>query len=250
MGLYVLAVCLNFLVNFLLILGTNQMLGEHFCLKRTAVSAALGGVYAAVCLCWHPLGHTVLRLCAIGLMSKIAFGGSLGRPGLLFMLLQLAVSGIAAGLRSSGIISVIITAAGVCAMFLSGLWDRRTKYIPVELFYGGKTVRVTALLDTGNTLRDPLTGRQVLVLGADAARELTGLSHTELRSPVETIPKRPLPGLRLIPYHTIDTPEGMLLGLWVQQAKVGKQKGGVLVALAPEKLSEDGQFQALTGGTA
>lgn len=248
MGLYMLATFLNFLVNFFLLIGTNQIIGEHLNVKRSVVAAALGGVYAAVCLHIYVLGNTLWRLCAIGIMSKLAFGRCLGRQGLLFMILQLAVSGVAAGLHSSGLLSVIITAVGICVMFLAGIWDRRTKHIPVELSYGGKTVRVIALRDTGNTLQDPLTGQPVLVLGADAAKELTGLSPAQLRRPVDVLPKQPIPGLRLIPYHTIDTPEGLLLGVWIKEAKIGKRKAGTLVAFAPEKLSEDGSIQALTGG--
>ena len=129
------------------------------------------------------------------------------------------------------------------------MWDRRTGIVPVELSYGGRTARITALRDTGNTLLDPLTGRQVLVVGADVAELLMGLTPRELRYPVDTMTKKRIPGLRLIPYHTIDNPGGMLLGLWVEKVKIGKQKGGALVALAPEKLCEDGRFQALTGGS-
>lgn len=249
MGVYIFAACLNFVVNFLLIIGTNQILTEHLSFKRAAAAAALGGVHAAGSLYFPPLGHTLWRLCAISFMSRLAFGGFWGRRALLFTVLQLAVSGIAAGLHSSGILSVMVTAIGVCAMFLSGVWDQRTKFLPVELSYGGKTVHLTAMRDTGNTLQDPLTGRPVLVLGADVATKLTGLTPSELRHPVEMLRKRPSFGLRLIPYHTIDNPEGMLLGLWIEKAKIGKQKGGALVAFAPERLSEDGQFQALTGGT-
>lgn len=250
MELYGLAVFLNLFINLLLILGTNQILGEPNRLKRTVIAAGVGGIYAALCLRWFALGHTLLRLCVIGVMGKIAFGRFWGKGSFLFMLLQMAVGGLAVGLRSSGIVSVILTTVGIGAMFLSGVWDRRRRLIPVELCYGGRTVCVTALRDTGNTLKDPLTGRSVMVLGADAAAELTGLTPAQLRKPVETLPEQPIPGLRLIPYHTIDTKDGMLLGLWVAQAKIGKEKGGALVALAPEKLSEDGSVQALMGGMA
>lgn len=248
MGIYVLAVVLNFLVNFLLILGTNQILNEHLSWKRVAVAAGFGGIYAAVCLRWHFWGHTLWHVCAICLMSKLAFGKLLGRRGLVFLLLQLAVSGIAAGLHSSGLASVAVTVVCVCVMFLSGIWEKREKFVPVELFYGEKKVCLTALCDTGNTLQDPLTGSSVLVVGADVAEELTGLTPSQLRCPVAAVSKRLISGLRLIPYHTIDTADGMLLGVWIPQAKIGKQKTGVLVALAPEKLSEDGKFQALIGG--
>ena len=245
MGLYILAVGLNFLVNLFLLLGTNQMAGDNPKIKRAAIAAGIGGVYAAICLRYGFFGNLLFRLLVIALMNHIAFSKCFGGRGILFLLEQLAISGIAAGLQNGGIVSVILGAVGVCLICLGGLFEK--KQIPVKLSYGNRQVSVTALKDTGNTLKDPVTGRSVLVLGADAAEALTGLTKLQLRHPVDTMGT--IPGLRLIPYHTIDRAQGMMLGLWVKDAKVGRRKGGVLVALAPEPLSKDGSVQALTGGT-
>lgn len=246
MTLYIIAVLLNFLVNFFLMIGTNQIAGSAPGAKRAVIASAFGGLYAAVCLRYPFMGGLLWRLLSITLMSRIAFGRSFGGRGVLFLLQQLAISGITAGLQSSGILSVLLGAAGVCLVCMAGFLEK--KYIPVELTYGARRVRLTALRDTGNTLKDPITGRPVVVLGADAAEKLTGLKKEQLCRPVETMGV--LPGLRLIPYHTIDKPEGLMLGLWIREAKVGRRKCGILVALAPERLSEDGEVQALTGGAA
>lgn len=246
MGLYILAVFLNFLVNLFLLIGTNQMAGCSPNMKKAVCAAAVGGLYAAVCLRYSILGNLLFRLGSIALMNRIGFGRCFGGRGVLFLLQQLAISGIAAGMQSGGIFSVLLGAAGVCLVCMCGLFGKRQ--ISVKLTYGDRHICVDALRDTGNTLKDPLTGRPVLVLGADAAEKLTGLTPQQLRCPVETMGV--LPGLRLIPYHTIDKAQGMMLGLWIKEATVGRQKGGVLVALAPEALSKDGSVQALTGGAA
>jgi stage II sporulation protein GA (sporulation sigma-E factor processing peptidase) len=105
---------------------------------------------------------------------------------------------------------------------------------------------LTALQDTGNTLRDPITGRQVLVVGADVAQKLTGLTVQQLKKPVENVGL--LPGLRLIPYRAVGQEAGLLLALKLPQVKIGTWQGNSLVAFAPEGLSPDGAYQALTGG--
>ena len=119
------------------------------------------------------------------------------------------------------------------------------QYVPVELYHRGKHLHITALRDTGNTLRDPITGRSVVVVGPEVAAQLTGLSHEQLRTPVKSILS--LPGGRLIPYKTIADPSGLLLALPIKEAKIGTWKGSCLVAFAPEKLG-NGEFEALTGG--
>ena len=56
-----------------------------------------------------------------------------------------------------------------------------------------------------------------------------------------------LPGLRLIPYKTVGG-SGLLLGLWLQDVKIGSSQGSSLVAFSPEIFSAEGMYQALTGG--
>ena len=120
------------------------------------------------------------------------------------------------------------------------------KMIPIELETNGKIVRCTALQDTGNTLKDPLTGEPVLVVASDIGQQLTGLTQEQLRNPVESVML--LPGLRLIPYRAVGTRSGFLLAQKFSNVRVGTRRGSALVAFAPERLSMDGEYQALTGG--
>jgi len=102
------------------------------------------------------------------------------------------------------------------------------------------------LEDTGNCLRDPVTGASVLVVGAQAARLLTGLTQQQLRSPLTTLGT--IPGLRLIPYRTVGTGAGLLLAMRFQNVRIGSWQGSTLVAFAPEGLEMGHPYQALTGG--
>ena len=247
---------LNFLVDFLLLLGTNRLCGYPPCWGRSALAAVLGGIYGAVCMLpgMGFLGNTLWRCVFLGLMSWIAFGFSKSalRRAVIFVLLCMALGGIAQGFGIGGAASVIASAAAVCAMCILGFRDRpgSVSYVPVELSYGSKQLRVTALCDTGNTITDPITGRSVLVVGAEVAQQLTGLTQQQLRSPVSAVSQATIPGLRLIPYRTVSQPSGMLLALRFPRVRIGSWQGSSLVAFAPEKLCDDGQYQALTGGVA
>ena len=247
---------LNFLVDYLLLLGTNRLCGYPPGWGRSALSAALGGIYAAACMLpgFSFLGSTVWRLVSLGLMGWIAFGfhKSALRRTVIFVLLCMALGGIAQGLGAGGFISVIASAAALFGMCMLGFRNipGSVTYVPVELSYGDKKLRLTALHDTGNTLTDPVTGKPVLVVGAEVAQQLTGLTQQQLRSPVNAVSQSIVPGLRLIPYRSVGQPAGMLLALRFQNVRIGKWKGSSLVAFAPEKLSDDGQYQALTGGAA
>lgn len=247
-------ILLNFLVDFLLLLGANRLCGYPPGPGRVALAAGLGGLYGGACLLpgFGFLGNWFWRLVSLVLISWIAFGGgkSTLRRGVVFIFLTMALGGAVTVLGSGGFWGLVTSAGAVCLLCVLGFRGGigRNSYVPVELSYGGKNLRLTALQDTGNTLRDPVTGRPVLVVNAETARVLTGLSQQQLRSPVESMGA--IPGLRLIPYHTVGQESGMLLALRLPQVRIGQWRGSGLVAFAPEGLSANGEYQALTGGTA
>ena len=224
-----LTVALNFTVNYLLILGCGGLCRSVPGLGRALLGAAVGAVHAALCLVpgLEFLGHFFWRLLSVPLIGVVAFGNL--RQIVVLSVLCLGADGV---LSDSGIRRTLI---GLSMVVL--LWaivrKKDQQLVPVELKYGGKLLRLKALRDTGNCLRDPMTGRGVMVIGADAAGELTGLTAQQLRTPLETMGA--IPGLRLIPYKTVGS-SGFLLALKLPQVRIGNWKGGYTVAFAPEGL--------------
>ena len=249
-----LVVILNFLVDFLLLLGTNRLAGFPSGAKRCAAGAALGAVYSGGCMLpgFRFLSGTLWRGVSLALMSALAFGldRSAVKRGGVFVLLSMALGGIALSLGKGNFPALVLSAGGVwllCRAAFGGTVGGR-EYVPVTLTYGGKSVSIVALRDSGNTLRDPVTGEQVLVVSEDVARKLTGLSAKQLREPLETLTSRPLPGLRLIPYRSVGNGAGMLLGLRFEEVKLGSRTRSAVVAFAPEGFGRGEVYQALTGG--
>lgn len=242
---------LNFFVDFLLLIGTNRLGGHPPNYRRAALAAALGGGYGIITLLpgFSFLGNTLWRTVLLLFMGGIAFGFQRNalRRILLFYLLSMALGGVAMGLESGGIWSLLGAAAAVTALCIFGFRGKLGKeFLPVELTYGENKVKLTALRDTGNGLCDPITGQPVLIVGAQAAKRLTGLTEKELLDPVGTIGK--LPGLCLVPYRAVGKNGGMLLALRLQNVKIGTWQGTRTVAFAPEGLGDNKEYQALTGG--
>lgn len=247
-----LVILLNFLVDFLLLLGTNRLAGFPLGPGRAAAASVLGGIYGGACLLpgFRFLGNALWRIVSLGLMGTIAFGldRSTLRRCVLFVLLSMALGGIALGLGSGSMLSLLGAAAGVAVLCLVGFHGRAEprRYVPVVLEYGERQVKFMALHDTGNTLRDPLTGMPVLVASPRIGWELMDLSQKELEDPAGTILKHP--GMRLIPYRAVGMEQGMLLAVRVRQAIIGNRPQSLLVAFAPDGLGQTGEFEALIGG--
>lgn len=249
-----LVVLLNFAVDFLLLLGTNRLSGFPSDWKRMTAAALLGGIYGGVCLLpgFHFLGNLIWRTVSLGGIGVLAFGWnrSAGKRCGVFLLLAMALGGIAASFGSRTFPSLLLASLGMWALCRIAFGERigGREYVPVSITYEGRTVELIALRDTGNTLSDPLTGEQVLVISGSAAGKLTGLTRNQLLHPLETVAERTLPGLRLLPYHAVGSAGGMLLAMRFENVKIGSRRQSTVVAFAAEGLGREEYVQALTGG--
>lgn len=243
---------LNFLVDFFLLLGTNRLCGCPTAIGRALIAALLGGIYGGVCLLpgFAFLGNLLWRLTVLGLMCVIAFGWhrTTIRRGALFLFLTMALGGIAQGMYGSGILGLIGAAAGLFLLCAVGFRMSGGQKVPVVLRKGKRICKLVALRDTGNTLKDPITGQSVLVVGAETAWELLGITPQQLRSPLETMTSGVFPGLRLIPYRSVGCSAGMLLAAIMDEVTVDGQPSGQLVAFAPQVIGKAETYQALAGG--
>ena len=242
---------LNFGVDYLLLLGTQRLSGTNGNRHRLLGAAVLGAAYSGLCLVpgFSFLAGTLWRLVFLGLISAIAFGvtKSAWRRCGIFTVLSLALGGMATLAGSGQLLQLLACGGGLwllCAFAFGGTPGKQL--VPLLICQGDKRLSLTALKDTGNSLRDPISGEQVLVLGCDQAEELTGLSREQLEKPTETLERNPGRGLRLIPYHAVGK-TGLLLAMRMGEVRWDGKKRECIVAFAPNELGGE-EFQALLGG--
>ena len=233
---------INFLVDFMLLLGTNRLSGFS------------SELYSGVCLLpdFRFLGNLLWRAVCLILMGGIAYGwnrSALQRSGI-FLFLSLALGGLAVSIGRNDAWALLLAGGGIWLLgrVSFGYCSGYREYSPMEIRYGDQTVKLLALHDTGNTLYDPITGQQVLVIAASAAMRLTGLTEQQLKDPLKTLSTHTLPGLRLIPFRTVGQTGGMMLAMQFDEVVVDGKRRKALVAFAPENFGGSGAYQALTGG--
>ena len=245
---------LNFAVDFFLLQGAARLAGVRLKPWRPLAAAVLGAVYSGACVLpgFGFLAALHWRVVFLALLGIAAFGWrkSTWRQTGVFLVLSLALGGMAelAGHISPG--KLLLCAALLwlsCTLMLADSAVSR-RLVPLDITQDGKTLHLTALRDTGNTLRDPITGEQVLVIGEEACRALTGLTRQQLEAPLDTLEKASLHGLRLIPYRDVGRQSGLLLGMRFQNVLLGGKKQPSIVAFAPSSVGGK-DYQALAGGT-
>lgn len=245
-------VLLVFLVEALLILGTDRLTGVPTNWKRVLAGAGIAGFWGGAGLLpgmgflHRPQAHVacLLAVCLAGFGS----GRAAWRRWGLYLLISFAITGIARNFAERKWLGIAVAAFLVWLLCIVSSGDRLggRLCVPLEIRYGGNILQLTALRDTGNMLRDPITGEQVLVIDGEAASQLTGLRQEELEKPMDTIGIRP--GYRLIPYRSVGQPRGMMLAKRFQDVRVGDWRGSAVVAFAPHTIGGGGEYRALTGG--
>lgn len=235
---------LNFLVDFSLLLGVNRLTGHPPGVRRAAAAAAVGGGYAGMSLVpgFTFLGNGLWRAVSLGIMSVTAFGldRRAWKKGMLFILLSMALGGLALTLEGGGW-GLPLCAGALAALCRMGFQTRGRRFSDVTVTYGARTVSLLALHDTGNALRDPLTGEAVLVLSPEIGMEL-GIDGQILQDPAGHL----MPGIRLIPAQTVGG-RGLLAAVRCDSVTIGGRQAGTLVAFGAEPFG-NGEYQGLTGG--
>lgn len=275
---------LNAFLNYLLFLGSAWLGGTPARRWRFLGAAVLGGLYAVGCivpglelLCALPC-----KLFSLVLMVLIAGGPGRGavKFGLIFLALSLAFGGLVLAMLqifgtglmlvhgaayypvSAGALALTAAAVYLLARTVLSRVARHTggELVELELRFGPRSARLTALRDTGNTLTDPASNRGVLVAEWPVAKALLppsaagALESSDFARPADFLPRlaRAVPEgkWRLIPYRAVGTGGAMLLAMRCDTVRVGKRSvPGALVAFSPTPLSDGGGYTALIGGT-
>lgn len=244
---------LKLIVEILLISAVNRLCKCNTEILRILGAAVFSAIFSVACLIegFKFLANPIWKILSLTAFVLIAFGINVKalHRGAVYLLLAAAIGSLTSGGGSADMRGVLEAAISICVMCVFVTGERGTcTDIPVELSYNGKSIKLNALHDTGNMLTDPISGKPVLVIDANAAEELTGLTSKQLHSPTETICAGLVPGLRLIPYKTIGSKGGFLLALKLNNVRIGSWRGSSLVAFAPEAIENRGKYQALTGG--
>ena len=143
--------------------------------------------------------------------------------------------------------------AGIIAIImLTYFFRKRSKHVfkDVVISISGKVKEIRLLLDTGNLLREPYTGKPVMIVEKNA---LKNVIDEELFNDLEKMLKggEIIPdGMFLIPYRSLGNSLGFLLGIkpdFVTLKKNGKKFCNVVIGICNENISETKSYSGIFG---
>lgn len=271
---------INALVNYLILLAAAKICSASISRVRLIISSAVGGMYAVLSV-FSGFGFLTSPFIKIGfgaLLVLIAFGREkrLLRIQLIFFAVSAGFAGVVLGLSflsggditqtvySAVSLKILLPAFAVSYFVLSLVFKRAYRkktgggYCSVQIELNGEKSLFRGLYDTGNALTDPITGKPIIIADCDAINKIMPrgvkeiLTEKAVKNPVSAIEAlgelRLDKGFRLVPYSTVGTSFGMLLAFRPERVVVdGEVQNGVLVAFAPNQVSDGGIYSALVG---
>lgn len=279
----------NFIINYIILNFTSRYSKLKTTRIKLAIAAFMGAIY--IFIIFFPsveIFFTLLMKIAVSvLMIIIAFTPDKFRVFFrllgIFYIISFALGGAAFGLfyfmgKGNVIngafyikdfpVSLLITAFAVGYILLNYCWgfiqnrlmNDNFKYdVTIEL--GDKQVKFEGILDTGNSLKDPITNYPVIVVEyrvlsdilppgisnifTDDKRDMDLTKLYELENRDDWICR-----VRIIPFTSLGKRNGMLIGIRPDNVKLSNKENiveikDVIIGLYNNEISKHGEYRAL-----
>ena len=257
---------INLIADYLLLLAAARVSGAVLHRWRIFFAAVLGAAWAlasvvpqwgmltqpaakialGVGICLIAYGHErrFWRCCGMFFAISALFGGAVWGTGMLAGIDAYGQAYVPVSFRTLALAFALCYAAVTLFMRRGAVKaPRRTSLLSVTLPSGRVTLR--ALVDTGNVLSDPISGRPAAVCEASALSKALGPAcELEPIGALEALSS--LPGLAgrvtLLPYSSVGH-SGMLAAIRPERVEVDGEAADMLIALTNQKL--DGGYEAV-----
>lgn len=281
----------NLCMNYIILFATGIINKVKINQMRIILSSLIGGIYAVISFMsiLEVYSNVILKIILSIVMVYLAFNSNnlkiLIKQLLIFYLTSFVFGGCAFFLLYfirpqdiliknglyigsypikvailGGIVGfvVIITAFKIIKSRIS----KNDVFYNVDIFLNDKTTQVRALMDTGNLLKEPITGIPVMIVEKESLQELlpsnildnlekiiTGTSQNFMEEEFIT---QYASRFRVIPFSSLGTQNGLLLGIKVDYIKIYNQQkesvtGNIIIGIYNQELSKNKNYTALIG---
>lgn len=280
----------NVIMNFIILLATGLILKEKIKITRLLLSSLLGAIYSVISY-MSILGiysSMVLKIILSIVMIYIAFNPQtmkkMWKDILIFYLTSFVFGGAAFALIYivkpqdilmknglflgtyplktailGGIIAfiIIITAFTVVKSKVT----KKDMFCEIEIQLNENKIETTAMIDTGNLLKEPITNTPVIVvehtllydcIPKEILNHLDELLGGEFKNIPEEIKEKYISKLKFIPFSSLGKQNGMLLGIKAEYIKIRsddkeEKKENIIIGIYNKSLTKRGEYRALIG---
>lgn len=280
----------NLIMNFIILLATGLILKEKIKVVRLLASSLIGAIYSVVSYMSILEIYTsmILKIILSIVIIYIAFNPQtmkkMWKDLLIFYLTSFVFGGAAFALiyivkpqeilMRNGLFlgtyplkTIILGAIIAFVIIITAFTIVKTKitkkdmFCEIEIRLNGKTIETTAMIDTGNLLKEPITNTPVIVvehtllyesIPKEILHNLDELIGGDFKNVPETIKEEYITKLKFIPFSSLGKQNGMLLGIKADEIKIKEDnkeeyRKNVIIGIYNKSLTKRGEYRALMG---
>ena len=241
----------NFMMDYILLLIVRRMLQCTATHGRICIGAFLGSLLTCTVVIL-PIPYTFVKLilfhvfvntCMIRVGLKIKNIRSFLKAIIMLYIGSILLGGIMEAFRQYvrvGSLFFVIAILGYYIVlgiwkFISYMQRWNQCHCKVDLYLGDKKYQIKGLIDTGNALRDPISGKPVSILDRAMAKRFFGEEY--------------LKDVRYVPYQTIGKKAGVLPAVQFERMCIWKDTPcwveKPLIAISEEAISIGGEYEMI-----
>lgn len=280
----------NLIMNFIILLATGLILKEKIRIMKLLFSSLIGAIYSVVSYMsiLEIYSSILLKIILSIVIIYVAFNPQdrkkLWKDLLIFYLTSFVFGGAAFAfiyivkpqeiLMKNGLFLgtyplktimlgaiiafiIIITAFTVVKSKIT----KKDMFCEIEIQLNGKKIQTTAMIDTGNLLKEPITNIPVIVvehtllydcIPKEILNHLEELLGGEFDNIPEKIKQLYMAKLKFIPFSSLGKQNGMLLGIkaesiTIKDRDIEKKKENIIIGIYNKSLTKRGEYRALMG---
>ena len=265
--------CINLIVNFLLLSASAFYLHEKVSVKRLILGAAVGAAgslsillpklpFVSGALLKAAVGFgtvisafgrrsvgSLMKLFAVFLTATFFFGGAMAALWYFFTPNRLMVRNSVVYLNISPAVLIVFSMIcyGAFRLFytVTGRYKAANTVCILTVKYGSNYMRIPAKIDTGNTLREPFSQCPVIVAGRETARSIIPVELAEYETVTTLGYRTEISGVRFVPFTAVGT-RGILPSFKADEVYINDKpcQKNVYIALCREE-ELTGELKAL-----
>lgn len=138
--------------------------------------------------------------------------------------------------------------------------NKKDMICKIKIHINGKEKNINAMIDTGNMLKEPLTGHSVIVvekvvlydlLPKEILNNIDYILGGDLKKIPENIKNEYISRLKIIPFSSLGKQNGMLIGIKPEKIEIIneqiEEKKDVIIGIYNKSLTKRGEYNALIG---
>jgi stage II sporulation protein GA (sporulation sigma-E factor processing peptidase) len=280
----------NLIMNYIILFTTGLILKQKIKHTRLILSSLIGAIYSVIAYMkmLEVYSSFLLKIVLSVIIIYIAFNPQnakkMWKDLLIFYLTSFVFGGAAFALiyiikpqdiimknglflgtyplKTIALASIVAFIVSITAFsIVKNKISKKDMFCKIEIKLNGKTIKTTAMIDTGNMLKEPITNTPVAVvehtllyecIPKEILNNLENIIGGDLEKIPDKIKNEYISKLKLIPFSSLGKQNGMLLGIKAEYIKLIKEEQtntnkNIIIGIYNKSLTKHGEYQALIG---